>query len=90
MLKGDHGELLSCFPIHAVVFDPAGTEWRRPFNKKQNFTCFLINRYAEFYISKEKKPKKWQLIQLKVTNQQHSLSKTREKLGEIRGCIETV
>ena len=40
VLKRDDVKLLGRFPIHAVVFDPAGTKRGRPFNEKQNSTFF--------------------------------------------------
>lgn len=44
VLKGDHVEFLGRFPIHAVVFDPTGTKWSGPCNRKENFSFFLINK----------------------------------------------
>lgn len=44
VFKRDHVEFLGCFPIHAIVFDPTGPKWSRPFNKAQIFMFFLMRR----------------------------------------------
>lgn len=44
VLKRDHVEFLGCFPIHAIVFDPTGPKWSRPFNKAQIFMFSLMRR----------------------------------------------
>lgn len=93
VLKWDHVEFLGCFPVHTVVFDPAGTKWSRSCQQKIELSIFphkQANMQSTKHSTEEEKPNKKQRRQFKEPNQQHAGSNEREKPGEIRRLAEII